>query len=84
VLLDSPADWPEGRRLVVIEERPPDVDFMSEEEQSDEPEAVKHWIEDIRALPAVALSAACIFRGRHTSLFIPQRSSRIDSACAPR
>ena len=53
VLLDNPADWPEGRRLVVMEERPADIEFMTEDEQSEDPQAIERWIEELRALPAL-------------------------------
>ena len=56
VLLDSPADWPDGRRLVVAEDRPADVEFMTEDEQSDDPKAVERWIEELRALPALTMT----------------------------
>lgn len=53
VLLDNPADWPEGHRLVVMEEHPANIEFMTEDEQSDEPQAVERWIEELHALPAL-------------------------------
>jgi hypothetical protein len=30
-----------------------DIEFMTEEEQSDDPEAVQQWIDDLRAIPPV-------------------------------
>lgn len=56
VLLDGPADWPEGRCLVVTEERPASIPFMTEEEQSDDPEAVERWVEELRALPGLTMT----------------------------
>ena len=48
VLLDRPADWPDGRRLVVMEERPTEIAFMTEDEQSDDPQAIERWIAELR------------------------------------
>ena len=56
VLLDSAADWPDGRRLVVTEERPADIEFLTEDEQSDDPQAIERWIEELRALPALTMT----------------------------
>ena len=56
VVLDNPADWPEGHRLVVIEERSPDVEFMTEAQQSDDPEAIERWIEELRAAPVLTMT----------------------------
>jgi hypothetical protein len=55
VLLDGAPDWPDGRRLIVIEERPADIEFMTEDEQSDDSDAIERWIEHLRALPAVTM-----------------------------
>src|SRR5437763_1516735 len=57
VILQSPADWPEGSRLVVAEDAATDVNFMTEEQQSDDPQAVQQWIDELRTLPAVPLTA---------------------------
>jgi hypothetical protein len=53
VVLDSNADWPEGRRLVVLEDRAAGIEFMTEDEQSDDPIAIQRWIDELHALPAV-------------------------------
>jgi hypothetical protein len=53
VVLDRNVNWPEGRRLLVLEEPIPQIDFMTEGEQSDDPEAVEAWIDELRAIPAV-------------------------------
>jgi hypothetical protein len=55
VVLDHMVNWPEGRRLLVLESPPPDMDFMTEEEQSDDPEAIQKWIDDLRAIPPLSL-----------------------------
>ena len=56
VLLDDRVDWPEGRRLVVREDDPAVVEFMTEEEQSDDPEAVERWIAEMRATPPLPMT----------------------------
>ncbi len=56
VLLDRPADWPEGRRLVVTEDRPADIEFMTKDEQSDDPAAIERWIEELGSLPALTMT----------------------------
>jgi hypothetical protein len=53
VVLDSSADWPEGSRLIILEEPATTIEFMTEEEQSDDPVAIQRWIDDLRAIPAV-------------------------------
>lgn len=57
VLLDNPVDWPEGRRLVVAEDRMADIDFMTEYQQSDDAESIERWITELHALPALTMSA---------------------------
>ena len=56
VELDSPAEWPEGRRLVVAEEPPAEITFLTEEEQCDDPESVRQWIDDLRAIPPLPMT----------------------------
>lgn len=57
VVLDGPADWPEGRRLVVREE-PADIEFMTEDEQGEDPESIRQWVEDLRSIPPVPTTPA--------------------------
>ena len=54
VVLDGRADWPEGCRLVVRERPAHEFEFMSEEEQSDDPRAIQQWIDELRATPVIA------------------------------
>ncbi len=56
VLLDSRADWPDGRRLLVSEDRPDDIDFMTEDEQTDDTETIERWIKELQALPALTMT----------------------------
>jgi hypothetical protein len=58
----APDGWPDGTK-VVIEIMPApagnpldDVDFMTEDEQSDDPAAIKHWIAELNALPGITMS----------------------------
>jgi hypothetical protein len=53
VVLEGHADWPEGRRLIIREEPLPEIEFMTEDEQSDDPEAIQQWIDDLRTIPPV-------------------------------
>jgi hypothetical protein len=56
VLLDSAADWPEGRRLIVSEADPTDLEFLTEKEQPEDAAAVEAWIDEVRALPGLAMT----------------------------
>ena len=56
VVLEREVDWPEGRQLVVTEELPADIDFMTEEEQSDDPAAIEQWVKEVEALPPLTMT----------------------------
>jgi hypothetical protein len=56
VVLDHPAGWPEGRRLVVAEESSAGIAFLTEDEQRDDPESVRRWIDDLRAIPPLPMT----------------------------
>ncbi len=56
ILLDRPVNWPDGRRLVVMEECAAPIEFITEEEQSDDPAAIERWIEEVNALPALTMT----------------------------
>lgn len=56
VVLESDANWPEGRQLVVREALPTDIDFLTEEEQADDPESVERWINDLRSIPPLPMT----------------------------
>jgi hypothetical protein len=56
VVLQGKADWPEGRRLVVAEDQFVDLEFMTEDEQSDDPEAIERWVQEVQALPALTMT----------------------------
>src|SRR5437763_389721 len=58
IILDTPADWPEGFR-VIVEPAPQDNDFgMTEDEQSHDPEAVACWIAEFDAIPPLQMTPA--------------------------
>ena len=53
LVFDEKPDWPEGKRVEVIDAEPADhnFQFMTEEEQGDDPESIQRWIERVRAIP---------------------------------
>ena len=56
VVLEEPAVWPEGRRLLVVEEPVPSIEFMSEGEQNDDPAAIQRWIDELREIPPLPVT----------------------------
>ncbi len=54
VVHDGQADWPEGCRLVVQENQLHGFEFMTEDEQNDDPHAIQRWIDDLRSTPEIA------------------------------
>jgi len=60
----APDDWPDGTRVVVdvvpvlAGNRVDDVDFMSEDEQSNDPEAIQRWIAELETLPGITMTPA--------------------------
>jgi hypothetical protein len=56
IVPDGPVNWPEGRRLVIHEEAPSEITFMTEEEQGDDPSAIQRWIDELRALPPLPMA----------------------------
>jgi len=59
--VSAPDDWPDGTRVMVdilpvlAGNRLKDVDFMTEDEQSDDPAAIKRWIAELEALPGITM-----------------------------
>ncbi len=57
----APADWPDGTKVVVdvmtslAANCLDNVDFMTEDEQSDDPAAIERWIAELDALPGITL-----------------------------
>jgi hypothetical protein len=56
IIFDGPVNWREGSRLVVREEAPAELEFMTEEEQGDDPESIRRWIDELRAIPALPMT----------------------------
>jgi hypothetical protein len=56
VVFDGPVSWSEGSRLVVRVEGPAEMEFMTEEEQGDDPESIRRWIDELRAIPALPMT----------------------------
>ena len=57
IVPDSPVSWEEGCRLLVQPESPAEFEFLTEAEQSDDPEAIQRWIEELRAIPPLPMTA---------------------------
>jgi hypothetical protein len=58
ILLDEPADWPEGCRVVVTPgESPEEIYGMMEEEQSDDPQSIAKWLAEFDAIPPWQMTA---------------------------
>jgi hypothetical protein len=56
IVPDEPVDWPEGHRLLVQEDPFPEIEFMNENEQSDDPAEIQKWIEDLRSIPPLPMT----------------------------
>jgi hypothetical protein len=56
VILDQPANWPEGSRVRV--EPDPTLNFigMPEEQQGDDPESIRRWLEAFDAIPPLQMT----------------------------
>lgn len=53
VVLDEPANWPEGTRVSV---GPMPIAMMTEDEQGDDPESIARWLAAFDAIPVVVES----------------------------
>jgi hypothetical protein len=56
VIVEDPVEWPEGCRLRIEPERLGEIHFMTEEEQSDDPEAIARWIAEFDSIPPLKWS----------------------------
>jgi hypothetical protein len=56
IIPDGPVNWREGSRLVIHEEPPGELIFMTEAEQGDDPAAIERWIEELRAMPPLPMT----------------------------
>jgi hypothetical protein len=57
IILDETADWPEGCRVVVTPEQAQETHGMTEEEQSNTPEAIARWLAEFDAIPPWQMTA---------------------------
>lgn len=56
IVLADPMDLPDGSEVTILGVPPhtqADVEFMTEDEQSDDPEAIRRWSEELHSLPPV-------------------------------
>lgn len=57
----APDDWPDGTKVMIdvtpvpAGNRLADVDFMTEDEQTDDPDAIERWIAELEALPGITM-----------------------------
>ena len=56
VILDSPADWPEGCRVVVIRDFVPYFVGTTGDEQADDPESIARWLAKFDAIPRLEMT----------------------------
>ena len=55
VVLESPADWPDGTE-VIVEPTVQETVGMTEEEQGDDPESIAAWITEFDAIPPLQMT----------------------------
>ena len=63
IVIDEPMNLPDGSEVTILGRSADelsddlgDIDFMSEDEQSDAPEAIQQWIDDLRSIPPVPVN----------------------------
>ena len=58
----APDNWPDGTKVMVdvtpvsTGNRHDDVGFMTEDEQSDDPDAIERWIAELEVLPGITMT----------------------------
>lgn len=57
IVPDGPVDWTEGCRLVIQPESFSEIEFMTEEEQGDDPESIARWLAEFDAIPRLPMTA---------------------------
>ena len=56
IVVDAPADWPEGSR-VIVERAPAHHELgMTEEEQGDDPQSIARWLAEFDAIPPLRMT----------------------------
>jgi hypothetical protein len=58
VIPDGPVDWPEGCRLIIEPASMEQITGMTEEEQGDDPESIRRWIEEFDAIGPLPMTPA--------------------------
>ncbi len=60
IVIDEPMDLPDGSEVTILgrtaDEPSHDlgaIDFMTEDEQGDDPEAIRQWVADLHSIPPV-------------------------------
>jgi hypothetical protein len=56
VVPEGPVNWHDGSHLVIHQVPPTDIEFMTEEEQGDDPGSIQRWIDDLRAIPPLPMT----------------------------
>jgi hypothetical protein len=56
IIPDGPVSWPEGCRLEVRAEQFAEIQFLTEDEQADDPESIQNWIDELHQIPPLPMS----------------------------
>jgi hypothetical protein len=57
IVLDGPTHWPEGCRVIVEPERTNQLGGgLTEEDQPEDPEAIKKWLAEFDAIPPLEMT----------------------------
>lgn len=56
IVPDGPVNWPEGCRLNIQPASTEQITGMTEEEQGDDPESIRRWIEEFDAIPPLPMT----------------------------
>jgi hypothetical protein len=56
IVLDGPTNWPEGCRVIIEPESNKNGWKITEDEQSENPEAIRKWLEDFDAIPPLEMT----------------------------
>jgi hypothetical protein len=56
ILLEMPADWPDGTEVIIEPISHDESLGMAEEEQGDDPESIARWIAEFDAIPPLQIT----------------------------
>jgi len=56
VIPDGPVNWPEGCRLNIEPASMEQIIGMTEEEQGDDPESIRSWLEEFDVIPPLPMT----------------------------